>query len=81
MAELSQVDVSTHRKIGGKTKTQSVLERVGHELKVNPPSVLASTRRKYGPVQAAKQKTAILLSKARKAGASIPRAKSSKGVR
>lgn len=50
----------------------STLEAVGHELKVNPPSVLASTRRKFGAARAEKQRKAILLSKARAAGAKIP---------
>jgi hypothetical protein len=52
---------------------RAILESVGHELKVNPPKQLARTRRKFGAETAARQKTAILLSKARKAGASIPR--------
>lgn len=50
----------------------SVLEHIGHELKSNPPKVLASTARKYGAKRAQKQKTAILLSKARAAGVHIP---------
>ncbi len=52
---------------------RAILERVGHELKSNPPKQLARTARKFGASDAAKQRTAILLSKARKAGASIPR--------
>lgn len=53
-------------------KDKSILESVGHELKVNPPKVLASTERKFGIARAKRQKKAILLSKARKAGANIP---------
>lgn len=52
--------------------TPSILQSVGKELKNNPPSVLSSTQRKFGVVRAKKQKTAILLSKARKQGANIP---------
>jgi hypothetical protein len=52
---------------------RAILESVGHELKVSPPKQLARTRRKFGASDAAKQRVAILLSKARKAGASIPR--------
>jgi len=48
------------------------LEAIGHELKVSPPAIINSTRRKFGAARAAKQKTAILLSKARKAGVKIP---------
>ena len=51
----------------------AILERVGHELKTNPPKQLARTARKFGAKDAGKQRVAILLSKARKAGASIPR--------
>lgn len=49
----------------------SVLEAVGHEMKVNPPKILAHTARKFGRADAKKQRVAILLSKARKAGATI----------
>lgn len=52
--------------------SEQVLEAVGHELKSNPPSILEHTRRKFGAKRAKEQKTAILLSKARKAGAHIP---------
>lgn len=49
-------------------KTKETLESIGTELKDNPPKILSQTRAKYGPARAAKQKVAILLSKARKAG-------------
>lgn len=52
--------------------TRGILESVGHELKTNPPKQLAKTARKFGAADAAKQRTAILLSKARRAGARIP---------
>jgi len=53
-------------------KTKSILSAVGTELKENPPAIVNSTRRKFGADRAAAQRTAILLSKARKAGANIP---------
>lgn len=53
-------------------KSDSILQGVGQELKDNPPKILTSTRRKFGPARALKQKRAILLSKARKLGASVP---------
>ena len=52
---------------------RDILESVGHELKVNPPKQLAKTRRKFGAADAKRQRVAILLSKARKAGAHAPK--------
>ncbi len=57
-------------------KTRDILQTIGHELKENPPGILAKTRRQKGPVAAQDQKVAILLNKARKAGAKIPGKKS-----
>ncbi len=54
-----------------KTKTKKILSRIGKELKKDEPAIVGKTRRKKGAKAAAKQKTAILLSKARKAGARI----------
>lgn len=54
-----------------KTKSKAILSRVGKELKSNPPRVLAKTAKKKGKAQADKQRVAILLSKARKAGAKV----------
>lgn len=51
-----------------------IIRTIGHELKVNPPKILARTRRKKGKAAADRQRTAILLSKAREAGARIPHA-------
>jgi len=48
------------------------LEAIASEMKVNPPAIVSATRRKFGAARAAKQKTAILLSKARRAGVKIP---------
>ncbi len=47
------------------------LESIGRELKENPPKQLARTRRKFGAKRAEKQRRAILLSKARKAGIKV----------
>ena len=55
---------------GGKKK--KILQSVGKELKNNPPRILAKTAKKKGKAAANKQRVAILLSKARKAGAKIP---------
>lgn len=49
-----------------------ITKAIGHELKENPPGILAKTRRKKGPVAADSQRIAILLNKARSAGAKIP---------
>ncbi len=54
------------------SKTKDVLQKVGHEIKTNPPRILAKTAKKKGKAQANKQRVAILLNKARKAGAKIP---------
>ena len=53
-------------------KTQSKIEAAGHEIKENPPKILAHTAKKFGKARAKKQKTAIILAKARKEGAKIP---------
>jgi hypothetical protein len=50
---------------------RDILESVGHELKHNPPRILSKTRKKKGRKQAEKQRKAILLSKARRAGARV----------
>lgn len=55
--------------------TKGALASAFHELKANPPAVLARTRKKEGPGQANKQRVAIAFSKARVAGAKIPEAK------
>lgn len=54
-------------------KTQAKIEVAGHEMKVNPPKILAHTAKKFGKARMKKQKTAILLSKARETGAKIPK--------
>jgi hypothetical protein len=60
------------RRRKAKKKTARLVEAVGHEIKQNPPKVLAKTARKSGAKRANKQRIAIMLSKARAAGADIP---------
>lgn len=57
-------------------KSRDILESIGSELRDNPPGILAKTRRKKGPAAAEGQRVAILLNKARKAGAKVPARKS-----
>lgn len=57
------------------TQTQAKIEEAGHEMKMSPPKILAKTRKKSGALAANKQRIAIMLSKARAAGAKIPTAK------
>lgn len=54
-------------------KSQAKIEAAGHEMKVNPPKILAKTQKKFGKKRMEKQKVAIMLSKAREAGAKIPK--------
>ena len=63
-------------------KTQDILQEIGSELKSNEPRIVKMTRQKYGPERALAQQKAILLSKARRAGASIPNplSKSKRGI-
>lgn len=59
--------------MAGQTRTAHILSRIGDELKENPPSILVETRRKKGKKAAGRQRTAILLSKAREAGVDMPK--------
>lgn len=52
-------------------RSARILEAVGHEIKHNPPKILAHTRKKFGAADAKKQRIAILLSKARREGARV----------
>lgn len=52
--------------------SQKKVKAAFHEVKQNPPKVLAKTKKKSGAKQANKQRVAIALNKARKAGANIP---------
>jgi len=54
-------------------KTQAKIEAAGHEIKENPPKILAHTRKKFGKKRAEKQKVAIMFSKAREKDANIPK--------
>jgi len=54
------------------SKTKKLIESAGHEMKENPPKILAKTAKKKGAAQANKQRVAIMLSKARAAGGDIP---------
>lgn len=56
-----------------KSRTAHILQAMGHEMKENEPAVLAKTRRKKGAKAAERQRRAILLDKARRAGAHIPK--------
>lgn len=49
----------------------SVMEGMGHEMKMNPPKILAHTAQKFGAPRAEKQRVAILLNKARRAGVKV----------
>lgn len=55
------------------SKSRDILESVGHELKENEPAIVGHTRKKFGAERAQRQERAILLNKARKRGASIPK--------
>lgn len=55
------------------SKSRKILHRMGSEMRDNPPRIVEKTRREKGDAAAEKQRKAILLSKARKAGARIPR--------
>ena len=61
-----------------KTKTERILKSVGHELKVNEPKIVKKMRRTQGSAKADQVKTAILLDKARRRGANIPKKRSKK---
>ena len=51
----------------GPMPSEAKLERAGSEMKENPPSVLAKTRKKFGAERAEAQQKAIMFSKARRA--------------
>lgn len=50
----------------GPPPSKAALEAAGHEMKEDEPAILAKTSRKFGPARAAEQRTAILMSKARR---------------
>lgn len=61
------------RKKGGirKAKSRAIVKAAFHEIKHNPPAILAKTREQFGEERARRQAIAIGLSKARKAGAKL----------
>jgi hypothetical protein len=61
-------------------KTAAKLQSAFHEMKENPPKILAKTRKKEGAAQANRQRVAIGLSKARAAGAKIPAPKGTRNM-
>lgn len=61
--------------------SKQIVEGMFHELKVNPPAILAKTRRKKGPAAAEKQRIAIGLNKSRTAGARLLKKTRNRGAR
>ncbi len=55
------------------TKSERAKKRAFHEVKHNPPKVVAKTRAKKGAAAARRQTTAIALAKARRGGARTPK--------
>jgi len=53
-------------------RDRAKLQAAFHEVKHNPPAVVKQTARKKGAGAAHQQEVAIALSKARRAGASVP---------
>jgi hypothetical protein len=75
----NEIDSSTQELVMKKqSKKRRIFSKVGAELRDNPPRIVEKTRREKGNIAAEKQRKAILLSKARRAGARIPYKKSSK---
>ena len=58
-------------KRGAPSRTKAVMKGVAHEMKKNPPKILAHTRSKFGAKRSEEQRVAIMMNKARKRGASI----------
>lgn len=54
-------------------KGRHMIAEAFHEVEEDEPEVVAMTRRKHGAKAAKRQKTAIALSKARRAGVRIPK--------
>jgi hypothetical protein len=57
------------------TKTEKLVHRAFSEVHANTPKQVKRTYAMHGPDAAKKQRTAIALSKAREAGARIPKPK------
>ena len=58
------------------TKSRAIIGKMGREVKQNPPKIVKHTAAKFGAARAAKQRTAIVLDKARRAGAKISKKRS-----
>lgn len=54
-------------------KLRDTIEAAFHEVEHNEPAIVGKTRRKKGAKAAERQKKAIALDKARRAGAHIPK--------
>lgn len=65
------------RAAGGRrgSKTRRLVKAAFHEVERDEPEVVGKTRAKFGEKRAERQKIAIALDKARRAGARIPRRK------
>lgn len=57
----------------GRGTTRQITRRAFREVNRNEPGAVKKTRKKKGKAAAERQRTAIALSKARRAGAGIPR--------
>ncbi len=58
-----------------KPKSRRIIAAAAREVHRKEPAIVAKTRRKKGAAAARKQKVAIILSKARRRGARIPKRK------
>lgn len=67
--------------MGSNSKSNGIVSAAFNEVNTNVPKVVQSTARRFGPERARKQKVAIALSKARKAGANLPSPKLKSGGR
>lgn len=54
------------KKTGRSLPPRTDIALAGHEVKTNPPGVLAKTRKRFGAKRAEAQRKAIILSKARR---------------
>jgi len=69
------VSRSGFKKARAALKREHILHAVGRELKERPPGIVKKMQRKFGKKKAEEVRTAILLSKARRRGARIPKKK------
>lgn len=64
--------VKNAKQSGSGSRKKRLIAAAGKEVKNNPPKILAKTAKKKGKKVASKQQVAIILNKARAAGAKIP---------